>query len=223
MKTSPARRHREAEAARLAAEQGQDLSQLDTYQRLYKRLQDDKAVLKAIHGVSDKIQAKAQMLPAYDDWIRGVMAGGAPQADDKITPTVLVWRIDCGLLDDTLPLAEFAMHHRMDSADEYQRTLPEIIVEQYAEQIGNGCDIAPENLHTLIDWATAKDGNGLHLHNLHDQIRAKLLKAAGERAETDNQPAAALQLYEHALAYNEKIGVKKRIDALQKQLNATTA
>ena len=214
---SPARRHFEQETARQAAEHSEmDLSQLTAYQRLYKSLQDDKAILKAIFGNEDKAKAKAEMLPSYADWLQGVMAGQHAQVGDKITPTVLVWFIDCGLLDDAMPLVTFAMQTGMDSADEYQRTMPEIIIEQYAEQISNGYDISPEHLQPLIDWATQKNEKGQHLFNMPDQIRAKLLKAAGERFEEDNQTAQAIALYEKALNYNPRAGVKKRLDALRK-------
>ena len=215
---SPARRHFEQETARQAAEQNSeiDLNQLTAYQRLYKSLQDDKAILKAIFGNEDKAKAKAEMLPNYADWLQGVMAGQHAQVGDKITPTVLVWFIDCGLLDEAMPLVTFAMQTGMDSADEYQRTMPEIIIEQYAEQISNGYDISPDHLQTLIDWATQKNEKGQHLFNMPDQIRAKLLKAAGERFEEANQTAQAIALYEKALNYNPRAGVKKRLDALRK-------
>ena len=214
---SPARCHFEQETARQAAEHSEmDLSQLTAYQRLYKSLQDDKAILKAIFGNEDKAKAKAEMLPSYADWLQGVMAGQHAQVGDKITPTVLVWFIDCGLLDEAMPLVTFAMKTGMDSADEYQRTMPEIIIEQYAEQISNGYDISPDHLQTLIDWATQKNEKGQHLFNMPDQIRAKLLKAAGERFEEDNQTAQAIALYEKALNYNPRAGVKKRLDALRK-------
>ena len=87
-----------------------------------------------------------------------------------------------------------------------------------AEQISAGSDISLPNLQTLIDWVTAKADNGLHINNMPDQIRAKLLKAAGERAEEQGEDDHALALYEQAYAYNARSGVKKRIDALKKQL-----
>ena len=49
-----------------------------------------------------------------------------------------------------------------------------------------------------------------------DQIRAKMLKAAGERAEEAGDTALALSRYRAAVDYNDKIGVKKRIAALEK-------
>lgn len=221
---SPARRHFEAETAAQAAENGEvDLSKLTAYQRLLKNLHGDKTILKSISGMADKIKAKAGMLPNYQDWVDGVLAGQHAQPDDKITPTVLVWMIDCGWLDAAMPLAQFAMQHGLSPTDEYQRSMPEIIVEQYAEQIAQGSEISDGHLQELISWAVDKGENGLHQYNMPDQIRAKLLKAAGERKEEQGEWKEALQCYESALAYNEKAGVKKRIEALNKQIAQTEA
>lgn len=221
--TSPARRYFQAASAAIAAAKGGevDLSKLTVYQRLLKNLHDDKAILKNIASITDKIQAKADMLPAYQDWVSGVISGQNAQPDDKITPTVLVWMIDCGQLDEAMPLAQFAMHNNLAATDEYQRSMPEIIIEQYAEQIANGHEIDEQNLQGLIYWAVDKGDDGLHRYNMPDQIRAKLLKAAGERKEEQGELAAAIDLYDAALTYNSRVGVKKRLDALRKQINSS--
>lgn len=211
--TSPARRHFMQQSALAAASGAADPAQLTVYQRLLKQLHADKMVLKSIKGDADKAAAKADMLPAYADWVQGTMQG-EPRENDQITPTILVWMIDCGLLDQTLPLAEFALTHNLPSADEYQRDMPEIIIEQYAEQIAAGHTVDSDTVKQLIEWATEKTDNGQHRYNMHDNIRAKLLKAAGEWAEEQDARDWARSLYEKALAYNEKCGVKKRIAAL---------
>lgn len=124
----------------------------------------------------------------------GITAAGTVQADDRIAATVIVWMIDCGLLDEAMPLADVLIHSGLESADEYSRSMPEIIVEQMADQIESGSEISAENLKTLIEWATAKKEDGLHEINLADVIRAKLLKAAGEKAEAADDNETALTL-----------------------------
>lgn len=212
------RQHFDQSNAAEAAADNIDLNALTVYQRLYKSLKDDKAILKNIDSIQDKIKAKAAMIPNYSDWIQGVIDTGRAAEDDQVTPTLLVWMIDTGELDAAMPLAKLAIDTQMASTDEYRRTMPEIIIEQMAEQISAGSDISLGNLQTLIDWVTAKADNGMHLNNMTDQIRAKLLKAAGERAEEQEKIEHAIALYEQALAYNARGGVKKRIDALKKQL-----
>ena len=217
---SYARRHFEKTTAEIAAAEagGADLGSLSAYQRLLKNLHDDKVLLKSVSSIADKVHIKKQALPAYQEWIDGITAAGTVQADDRIAATVIVWMIDCGLLDEAMPLADVLIHSGLESADEYSRSMPEIIVEQMADQIESGSEISAENLKTLIEWATAKKEDGLHEINLADIIRAKLLKAAGEKAEAADDNETALNLYRQAVDYNDKAGVKKRIEALEKQL-----
>lgn len=218
---SYARRHFEKTTAEIAAAAeagGADLGSLSAYQRLLKSLHDDKVLLKSVSSIADKVHIKKQALPAYQEWIDGITAAGTVQADDRIAATVIVWMIDCGLLDEAMPLADVLIHSGLESADEYSRSMPEIIVEQMADQIESGSEISAESLKTLIEWATAKKEDGLHEINLADVIRAKLLKAAGEKAEAADDNETALNLYRQAVGYNDKAGVKKRIEALEKQL-----
>ena len=217
---SYARRHFEKTTAEIAAAEagGADLGSLSAYQRLLKNLHDDKVLLKSVSSIADKVHIKKQALPAYQEWIDGITAAGTVQADDRIAATIIVWMIDCGLLDEAMPLADVLIHSSLESADEYSRSMPEIIVEQMAAQIESGSEISAESLKTLIEWATAKKEDGLHEINLADVIRAKLLKAAGEKAEAADDNETALNLYRQAVGYNDKAGVKKRIEALEKQL-----
>ena len=217
---SYARRHFEKTTAEIPAAEagGADLGSLSAYQRLLKNLHDDKVLLKSVSSIADKVHIKKQALPAYQEWIDGITAAGTVQADDRIAATVIVWMIDCGLLDEAMPLADVLIHSGLESADEYSRSMPEIIVEQMANQIESGSEISAESLKTLIEWATAKKEDGLHEINLADVIRAKLLKAAGEKAEAADNNETALTLYRQAVGYNDKAGVKKRIEALEKQL-----
>ena len=214
--TTPAKRYRE-QCAAVAAAREVDLTTLTPYQHLLKQLHADKAILKNIKSHQDKQQAKADLLPQYAEWLQGVLTSGAIAESDQITPTLLVWQLDCGLLNETMPLAQIAMNSKAESPDEFQRSLPEIIVEQYAEQISAGAEITPENINILMGWATEKSENGQHVHNLPDLIRAKMLKAAGEYFEDVEPPnqELVLSLYSQAVEYNNKIGLKKKIAQLQ--------
>lgn len=129
------RQHFDQNIAAAAATDNIDLNALTVYQRLYKSLKDDKAILKNIASIQDKIKAKAAMIPNYSDWIQGVIDTGRAADDDQVTPTLLVWMIDTGALDAAMPLAQLAIETQMASTDEYSRTMPEIIIEQMAEQM----------------------------------------------------------------------------------------
>lgn len=209
---SPMREHYQKELAIQAAEQN-NIANVSEYQKLLKRLYDDKAMLKNISSIQDKATAKAEMLPSYAAWVQGVMMGEHPVKGDKITATILIWMLDCGQLDAALPLAQFAINNDLISSDDYQRPIRTIIPEEYAARMMGGYTVNKETVETLIEWATAKNDDGLHTYNMPDQVRAKVLKAAGEWAEEKSKDWART-LYEKALSYNDRIGVKKKIAAL---------
>ena len=101
IKTSPARRHYLREtAARQAREENEvNLENLQPYQRLLYRLRQDKAALKLIESIQDKAKAKAEMLPAYAEWVQGVIESGSADPADEVFTTSVVWLIDTGALD----------------------------------------------------------------------------------------------------------------------------
>lgn len=212
---SPAQRYRLMCEALAAGNNQVDMVQLSAYQTLMKQYQEDKALLKSLSSVKDKVAYKNEILPHYQDWITGILASGEVNPNDSITPMILVWQLDCGQLDASLPLAQFALNKNLNIGDDYQRNMATVILEEYAEQISQGADIADANLPILIEWATAKQ-EGRHRYNVPDQVRAKLLKAVAEKLE-DKEPHTAIDLYEQALAYNEKAGCKKQLEVLRKQ------
>ena len=206
---SYARAHFQSETAHAAAE-ADSLAELTAYQQLLVRLRADKATVKAINGMEDKAAAKADLLPQYQAWVDGVLSGDTPAQGDKIIPTVLIWQLDCGQLDAALPLAQFAMDNNIETADEFQRDMAELVPEEYAEQImrGHPAGIPVERTGLGRD-------DGLHRYNINDNVRAKVLRAVAEQTE-ERDSTEALRLYRLALQYNPKIGVKKRIAELEK-------
>ncbi len=211
---SYARAHFQSETAHAAAE-ADSLAELTAYQQLLVRLRADKATVKAINGMEDKAAAKADLLPQYQAWVDGVLSGDTPAQGDKIIPTVLIWQLDCGQLDAALPLAQFAMDNNIETADEFQRDMAELVPEEYAEQIMRGHPASEATLDALTGWVTDKHDDGLHRYNINDNIRAKVLRAVAEQTE-ERDSTEALRLYRLALQYNPKIGVKKRIAELEK-------
>ena len=222
---SPARRHFLAEAARQQAQQQNhvDLAALTPYRRLQYQLQQDKAALKLIQSIQDKARAKAEMLPAYADWVQGVLAADNPAADDEILSTVMVWLIDTGALDTVVPLVELAVRHHLTSADDYQRTLPPLLFEQLAEQITAGHRIDADGINRLIDMSLAKADNGSHQIDMPDPVRAKFLKAAGVwQAEFGNKDRAAA-LLDKAIAYDDRVGAKQLLKEIRAALGKSRA
>lgn len=215
--TSPARAHKQSVLAGKNADI--DLSAAEPYQRLQYQLAQDRRTLSGIKGIADKIAAKRQMIDKYRDWLNEVHESGKAQATDTVFTTALLWLIDIGEIETAVPLAEFAIEQSMIVSDQYQRDLKDLMFEEIAEQLASGAELSVEAETRLINKLVAVDHEtGLHELNVMDPIRAKFLKACGERAE-DTDPARALDLYEKAIEYFSNVGVKKRIESLKKQLN----
>lgn len=218
---SPAKRYLERMQARAASvAEGEAYS--DTYKLLLADLKKDKQILKAIESIQDKQLAKKEMLPRYQAWVYGVLENPQPLIHDEVFSTVLLWRIDAGLLDEAVPLAIYAIEHQMSNSDEFKRSLACIVYEQISARLGDGIDISAENLNQLIELAQCKTAEGFHKINIPDQVRAKFFKAAGRfYLENTDDKAGAKALFELALAYDANCGVKKKIEELTEFLQAS--
>ena len=221
---NPARAHKQAALAAKAAEVD-SLDNLEPYQKLQMQLAKDKQLLKAIKGIPDKAVAKAEMLPKYQVWLDQVLASRTAHKHDTVFVTAVLWMVDAGQIDRAVPYVEFAIEQQMQVNDEYQRSLTDLMIEEIAAQITAGSNITLANIEKIARLITEKDqARGLHRLNIYDQVRAKYLKAAAEWHEEQGggtHKQRALWLYEKALQYNPRAGVKKRIEALSKQAQAS--
>ena len=221
---NPARAHKQAALAAKAAEVD-SLDNLEPYQKLQMQLAKDKQLLKAIKGIPDKAVAKAEMLPKYQVWLDQVLASRTAHKHDTVFVTAVLWMVDAGQIDRAVHYVEFAIEQQMQVNDEYQRSLTDLMIEEIAAQITAGSNITLANIEKIARLITEKDqASGLHRLNIYDQVRAKYLKAAAEWHEEQGggtHKQRALWLYETALQYNPRAGVKKRIEALSKQAQAS--
>ena len=93
----------------------------------------------------------------------------------------------------------------MKVQDDYRRDLPDLLVEELAEQFATGADLSPENHAELLALLSSTDDEtGMHTINLTDIVRAKFFKACGERAEEVGDVQGAVGYYESALQYSDK-------------------
>lgn len=218
---SPAKRYLERMQAQ-AASAAESEACGDAYKLLLSDLKKDKQILKAIESIQDKQLAKRGMLPRYQAWIDGVLQNPQPLVHDEVFSTVLLWRIDAGLLDEAVPLAIYAIEHQMSNSDEFKRSLACIIFEQIGARLSDGIGILVENLDQLIGLAQCKTAEGFHKIDIPDQVRAKFFKAAGRfYLENTDDKAGAKALFELALAYDANCGVKKKIEELTEFLQAS--
>lgn len=193
------------------------------------RLVTDLRRLKSIQSIELKVAAKREMLPAYQPWVDGLLQAareGGEAVAEEILPTIMVWSIDVGDYDRALDLAEHVLVYDIPLPARYERSAAALVTEEIA-----GAALKLQGSGQAFDYATltrllALTGDA----DMHDQIRAKLMKAIGVEqqrlAEIEGEPAeltraratAALETLRRAQQLNDRVGVKDRIKRLEKLL-----
>jgi len=193
------------------------------------RLQHDLRRLKEIQSIARRIDVKREMLPAYTDWVAGLLDGGrtagAGIAED-VLPTVMVWLIDTGDYARALLLAEHVIAYDVALPSRYERSAAALIVEEIADAaIRAQTAKAPFPLDVLEHVAELTADA-----DMHDQVRAKLHKAIGTelaRAADAIDPAKpefaalaqrALDPLRRAVALHDRVGVAGQIKRLERAL-----
>lgn len=196
------------------------------YELQLMSLGQDLRRLGDIESIDRKIEAKRGMIGAYLPWVEGALQGDAG-TQDEIVSTMLIWAIDVADWDLALRLAHYVLAHGIALPERYSRKPATLIAEEFAE--------AGLTTPATVDLETLQEVSGLTAeHDMHDQVRAKLLKAIGlalkaqaeafdptaESAVAGGKAAlidGALTHFRAALAKNAKVGVKKTIEALERE------
>lgn len=185
-------------------------------QHMLAQLGEHKRALHDIQSVERKIEFKQQILPDYDAYIDGILAADSGMPDPVVT-TIMVWRFDVGDFAGGIALADYVINHGIPLPDQYQRTAPTLIAEEVAEgalrpQAGDVNIPRPtlDQLQHVAELTAELD--------MHDQVRAKLEKAIGYALRDAQQPTEALPHLERALQLNPRVGVKKDIEALERDI-----
>ena len=230
MPMTPAQRHR---ARVLAALQAQAAAAADPYgpmlgaehELMLAQLHQHLRTLKSIQSVERKIEAKRTLVGDFDNYLAGVLQADAG-AQDAVVTTVLVWHLDVGNWVQALQLADYALRHQLQLPDRYNRNLPTLLLDEVSEAALKGELTGHTALVTLakVDQLTAE-------LDAHDQARAKLHKAIGwacmgKTATQDvevkelalDMATLAMQHLTRAMALNDKVGVKKDVERLERRL-----
>ncbi|BAV65767.1 phage terminase small subunit [Sphingobium cloacae] len=196
------------------------------------RLTHDLRRLKEIKSIDMKVDAKRQMLPEYRDWLLGLLEadqGVGTGTAAEVAPTVMVWLIDVGDYDAALRIADFLMRHDVPMPSRYNRDVATVLVEEIADAA-----IKAQNAGEAFDLAILSRVDDLtETVDMHDEARAKLMKALGielllraEDADAQEAPTAlnlALTALREAHRLNDRVGVKDRIKRAEKLLAACAA
>lgn len=230
--TSPARRHfLRVTAAQMdaATEAANPLRHATGHELMLAQLADHKRRLKLVQSIERKADLKRELLPDYAAWVEGVLEADNG-VQDEVFMTVMVWHIDVCDFAGALPLAQYAIRHTLAMPDQYQRTTACLIAEEYATMALKTAEAGqPVDVDTLVAVLNLTDDQ-----DMPDEVRAKLYKAVAyaQLGLIETTPAAqvqshrtfALNALKRALELHDKVGVKKDIEKLERELkNAASA
>ncbi len=191
------------------------------------RLQHDLRRLKEIQSIQRKIETKRELLPAYADWVAGLLQGGRNNGvgvAEDVLPTIMVWLIDTGDYARALELADHVVAYDVPLPSRYERSAPTLIVEEIADaaiRAQTAKQPFPLDVLEHVEELTADA-------DMHDQVRAKLHKAIGTelaRAAEDLDPTKqeafdaavrAIVPLRKAILLHDRVGVAGQIKRLEK-------
>lgn len=187
----------------------------DAYKLHEAAIIEDSRRLHDLQSIERKVEAKREMLPNYEGYVQGVLEAGKGQQDDVLM-TLMVWYLDVGDLKTGLDIAEYAVKHGLVTPDRYQRKTANLVAEEVADFAlkldadAEGKEEILEQMHRTVEYFADAD--------MHDQVKSKLFKALGYLERDVGDKETALMSLQRALELNDKVGVKKDIERLEKEL-----
>jgi len=224
---SLARAHFLRTSAAMAAPTATHAPVLPVYEQMLGQLRQVQLQLKSLQSVERKIERKRQVVNTFAPYLHGVLAADSGQMDEVLT-TIMVWYLDTGDVTSALPLIDYALRHKLRLPERYKRSLPTVVVEETAEQslraLAHGQRPTIPALYRIHALTVDDD--------MPDVVRAKLHKALGlahaqavdgeDEAEQHRRLQAALQQLRRATALDNRSGVKKEIERVERALKTLT-
>lgn len=219
--TSPARRHfQRVTAALAAADAGEQPMQGDAFELMQAALFEDYRRLKATQSMERKAEIKREILPQYADYVAGVLERGQGAQDDVLM-RVMLWRIDAGDLAGAVEIARYALAHGLNPPDQFERGTAAVIAEEVADQALKQLEAESSDAAALLDLLSEVETLSAGA-DMHDQIRAKLHKSLGYAARDAGQLELAQQHLTRAIELNERVGVKRDLEQIAREIKKTT-
>ncbi|PQK76674.1 phage terminase small subunit [Pantoea ananatis] len=209
--TNPFRAHTRFIQGQEAARTGGNGRHAKGYDLMLLQLNEDRRRLKGIQSTVTKAQIKVEVLPKYAAWVEGVLSADGAQQDDVIM-YVMLWRIDAGDYAGALTVGRHALKHGW-VMPVGKRNTATVLTEEMADA-AKAAMLAgtPFDAELLLQTLDAVDGE-----DMPDQSRARLHKSIGW-VQTESNPVSALNHLKHALQLDERCGVKKDIEQLERKL-----
>jgi hypothetical protein len=212
MAMSPFQRHTQYVLAQEAARKGGSGSHLKGYDLMLMQLGEDRRRLKGIQSTVKKAEIKVEVLPKYVPWVDGVLAADGAQQDDVLM-YVMLWRVDAGDYAGALAIGRHAIRHGWSMPQGFNRNVQTLLAEEMADAAKNAhvakTDFDPGLLMLTLDVIGDLD--------MPDQSRARLHKSIGWVLR-ESQPVAALNHLQQAMQLDERCGVKKDIEQLERKI-----
>ncbi|WP_432535704.1 phage terminase small subunit [Pantoea eucalypti] len=209
--TNPFRAHTRFIQAQEAARSGGSGRSTKGYDLMLLQLNEDRRRLKGIQSNVRKAEIKVEVLPKYAAWAEGVLSADGAQQDD-VMMYVMLWRVDAGDYAGALAIGRHALKHGWTMPLGH-RTTATVLAEEIADA-AKAAVLAktPFDSALLLEALEAVDA-----HDMPDQSRARLHKSIGW-VLTESSPASALNHLKRALQLDEKCGVKKDIEQLERKI-----
>ncbi|MBY4838532.1 terminase endonuclease subunit [Pantoea sp. DY-5] len=212
MAMSPFQRHTQYVLAQEAARKGGSGSHLKGYDLMLMQLGEDRRRLKGIQSTVKKAEIKVGVLPKYVPWVDGVLAADGAQQDDVLM-YVMLWRVDAGDYAGALTIGRHAIRHGWSMPQGFSRNVQTLLAEEMADAAKNAlmakADFDPDLLMQTLDVIGDLD--------MPDQSRARLHKSLGWVLR-ESQPVSALNHLQQAMQLDERCGVKKDIEQLERKI-----
>lgn len=212
MAMSPFQRHTQYVLAQEAARKGGNGSHLKGYDLMLMQLGEDRRRLKGIQSTVKKAEIKVEVLPKYVPWVDGVLAADGAQQDDVLM-YVMLWRVDAGDYAGALTIGRHAIRHGWSMPQGFSRNVQTLLAEEMADAAKNALvaktDFDPYLLMQTLDVIGDLD--------MPDQSRARLHKSLGWVLR-ESQPVSALNHLQQAMQLDERCGVKKDIEQLERKI-----
>ncbi|MFN4105466.1 MAG: phage terminase small subunit [Acinetobacter johnsonii] len=213
---SPARRHllkaKAAIEAAKADEFGGVRPDASVYQLQLTELKNDIHVLRSIQSQEKRAEAKKELIPKHMPYVLGIVQSGAKVEQDEVITTIMLWCFDCGLFNQGLSLAEYALEQNLKMPDSFSRSTASIV----AEEIGNAAHKAYQDGQVfkldVLEKATQLTAD----YDMHDQIRAKLYLGIGRTFLQLDRGSEAVAFLKMAIAKNKNCGGKTDLKKAEK-------
>lgn len=202
------------------------------------------AELKALKSIDAKIAHKAEILSVYNDHIDTVILTADAEdkaVQDEVFVQVMIWTLDAASVKPELyprafELADHVIRFKLDMPERFNRSAAEYVLEAVVEdaekklKTADAANLRPFEIDTLTRAENLTTG-----HDMVDQIPAKLNKVIGklfvllaqaiDKGEVEapaggakGARAVALRRFKRAVELNDKIGVTKDIEQLERAL-----